>query len=241
METKPMTQPTARFDVYTHVHKGIRVLLFDTVATVGRTDFGREAELPAAIATIRRTLRLTRLHAEHEDREIHPLLHELAPEVAADLEATHDRFDGIEREIEGCLGRMEGATPELSISLGRRVHEILGGLVADHLEHMALEESRANRVLWANLTDAELLAVQERVMAAIGSEEMAEWVELMIPAGNLTERAGLVAALQAVMPAEAFDALTAPGRALLGEAGWSETLEAAEALAAAQVPEGAAS
>jgi hypothetical protein len=233
---------TTRFDLYTHVHKAIRVLLFDTVETVGCTDFGREPELPATLAVVRRALRLTRLHAEHEDRDIHPLLHRFAPEVAADLEAAHDRFDGIEREIEGCLARMRSATPAARVSLGRRVHEMLGGLVADHLEHMALEESRANRVLWATRTDAELLDVQGRVMAAIGPEEMAEWVELLIPAGNLGERAGLVAALQAVMPPEAFDALTAPGRARLGEAGWSETLAAAEALAAAQaVPEGAAS
>jgi len=238
METKPMT----RFDIYTHIHKAIRVVLFDTVATVGRTDFGREAELPATSAAIRRMIRLTHLHAQHEDREIHPLLHRLAPEVAADLEAGHDRFDGIDREIEGCLTRMEGETSAVRISLGRRVHEMLGGLVADHLEHMALEESRANRILWAHLTDAELLALQDRVMGAIGPEEMTEWVELLIPAGNLTERAGLVAALRGVMPAEAFDALTAPGRARLGEAGWSETLEAAGALAAAQaMPQGAAS
>ena len=232
----------ARFDLYTHVHKAIRVLLFDAVTAVGRTDFGRESELPATLATVRRTIRLTRLHAEHEGRDIHPILHRLAPELAADLEAAHDRLEGMDREIESCLARMEGAPAPERVSLGRRVHEKLGGLVADHLQHMALEESRGNRVLWAHLSDAELLAVQDRVMAAIGPVELAEWVELMIPAGNLGERAGLVAALGAALPAEAFASLTAPARSRLGEARWNETLAAAEAFASAQMAgEGAAS
>src|SRR5262245_6427048 len=147
----------ARFDLYTHVHKALRALLFDAVSAVGRTDFARESELPATLAALRRTLRLARRHAEHEDRDIHPLLHRLAPELAADLEAGHERFEGVERELEGWLTRIEGASPAERVSLGRRVHETLGGLVAEHLRHMALEESRANRVLWAHLSDAELL------------------------------------------------------------------------------------
>jgi len=225
-----------RFDLYTHVHKALRGLLFDAVAAVGRTDFGRESELPATLATVRRTIRLTRSHAEHEDREIHPLLHRLAPELAADLEAGHERFDGVDRELENYLARMEGAPAVERVSLGRRTHEVLGGLVAEHLKHMALEESRANRILWAHLSDAELLAVRARILSALGPEELAEWVERMIADGNLEERAGLVVALQAVAPASAFDALTASGRARLGEAGWHETLAAARAQAAAEVP-----
>ena len=238
METKPMT----RFDLYSHVHKAIRVLLFDAVGAVGRTDFGRESELPATLATVRRMIRLTRKHAEHEDRDIHPILHRLAPELAAELESGHDRFDGTDREIESFLARIEVAPAAERVSLGRRVHEMLGALVAEHLKHMALEESRGNRVLWAHLSDIELLAVQDRAMASIGPEEMAEWVELMIPAGNLGERAGLVAALRAAVPADVFASLTAPARAQIGEARWKEAVAVAEEIASAHLAkEGAVS
>lgn len=230
-----------RFDLYTHVHKALRILLFDAVAAVGRTDFACKSELPPALDAVRLALRLTRLHAQHEDRDIHPLLHRLAPELAADLEASHERFDGVDREIEKCLARIEHAPAAERVSLGRRVHEMLGGLAADHLVHMALEESRANRVLWANLSDAELRAVQGQIMAAIGAEEMAQWVEFMLPAGNAGERAGLVAALQAAVPAGALEHLTAAGRARLGEARWHQTLADAAGLAGAQLAEGAAS
>ena len=43
-----------RFDLYTPVHKAIRVLLFDAVEIVGRTDFRRTSELPALLANMRR-------------------------------------------------------------------------------------------------------------------------------------------------------------------------------------------
>src|SRR5262245_14149357 len=113
-----------RFDLYTHAHKAVRILLFDAVAALGRTDFGREFELPATLATVRRALRLARRHAEHEDREIHPLLHRLAPELAADLEAGHERFDGMDREIERSLARLESAGAAERVSLGARIQRL---------------------------------------------------------------------------------------------------------------------
>ncbi len=222
----------SRLDLYTHVHKGLRVLFFDALTAVGRTDFGPESELPTLLATLRRTIRLARSHAQHEDREIHPILHRIAPVVAADLEAGHDRFDGLYREIEKILARIESATDAERISLGRRLHGQLGGLVADELLHMCSEETRANRILWAHLTDAELSAVQERILSGIAPEEMAEWIELMLPAGSTSERAELVAGLSAAVPAEAFATLTAGARFRLGEERWSETLAAAKAFAA---------
>lgn len=221
-----------KLDLYTHIHKAIRVLLFETVQTVARTDFSRDSELAPAVARLSLSIRLTRQHAEHEDREIHPHLHRLAPEVAADLEAGHDRFDGLDRELEGYLQRLEGAGPAERVSIGQRIHSLLGTLVAEHLQHMAVEESRANRLLWAHLDSTELLAIQDRILALISPEDMALWLELMIPAGNLSERAALLAGLQGAFPAEVFGGLTEPARRKLGAAAWAEAMLTAESLAA---------
>lgn len=220
-----------RFDLYTHVHKAIRALLFDALEAVGRTDFSHTAELPATLATVRRTLRLTREHAEHEDRDVHPLLHALAPELAADLEAGHDRFEGLEHEIEQCLARIEAASAAERVSLGQRVHDMLGGLAAEHLAHMRIEESRANRVLWAHRSDAELAEVQARIVGSIPPAGVAEWLELLLYYGNLGERAGLLAELRAGVPAEVLGELTAAARARLGAAAWAEALAASDKLA----------
>lgn len=224
-----------RFDLYTHIHKAVRSLFFDAIQTVGSTDFAREGEVEKTIATLRRTIRLTRSHAEHEDRAIHPVLHRFAPELAADLEAGHDRFDGMDRELETALERLAGANEATRISLGRRIHDLLGVLVADHLQHMAQEEARANRVLWANLSDAELIGIQDAIMSQIPPAELAEWMELALAFGSFGECAGLLAGLRAAVPAEVFGPLTAAGRARMGEERWRECLAAAERMLAGQV------
>src|SRR6185436_13513139 len=100
-----------RIDLFSHVLKAVRSLLFEAVLAVGDTDFANDAEIPGLVATVRRTIRMSRSHAEHEDREILPHVHRLAPEVAADLEAGHDRFEGLEREIGRDLERIEHAPP----------------------------------------------------------------------------------------------------------------------------------
>jgi len=186
-----------RFDLYTTPHKALRVLLFDAVTAVGRTDFGNEEDLAGTLVEVRRALRFTGLHTAQEDREIHPLLHSLAPELAADLEAAHDRLDGLACRVEESLRRMEGARTAERVSLGRSLQLSLGPLVADHLEHMALEEARASRILWAHCADAELRAVQERMLAPVPSAELAEWLELVLRAGTPHERAALSAAAAA--------------------------------------------
>ncbi|HEV8112945.1 MAG TPA: hypothetical protein VGR31_09230 [Planctomycetota bacterium] len=226
-----------RFDLYTHVHKAVRVLLFDAVEIVGRTDFRRAGEIPALAACVRRMIRLTRGHAEHEDREIHPLVHRLAPEVAADLEQGHDRFEGVEREIEKLLVRIENplTSSDERVSLGRKVHDMIGPLAADHLTHMALEEARVNRLLWAHCGDGEIREIQGRIIAAIPPHEVGEWIELMIGAGCLSERAALLAGMRATVPADVFAGVTAAARASVAESAWSEALQAADALGAALV------
>jgi hypothetical protein len=217
-----------RFDLYTHVHKAIRLLLFDAVDTVGRTDFSRDEDIEPVLFAVRRTLRMMHAHAHHEDEAIHPVLHRVAPDLAAELEAAHDKFDGLGREIEAGLVRIGRGSASERVSLGRRLHDMLGILVAEYLFHMAAEESRANRMLWAHLTDAELIDVQGRIMNTISPEEMRDWIEWMIQAGNWNERVDLVAALRGTVPAEVFGPLTERGRAAVGEAQWSALICGAE-------------
>src|SRR5262245_12502878 len=186
-----------RFDLYAHVHKALRVLFLETLAAAGRTDFENPQELPALSATVRRMARLASRHAEHEDRAIHPILHLKAPELAADLEAGHDRYEGLERKLEETLAALERADSTQRASLGRQLAETLDAYVADNLTHMRLEETRANRVLWAHLEDGELIAIQGQILAGMTPAEIEEMVGLMLPAGNARERAALLAALSA--------------------------------------------
>jgi hypothetical protein len=167
--------------------------MFDGMAQVARADFDQAEEAGEAGIAVERLLTFLAEHAEHEDREILPELTRLCPELAADLQADHSRIQGFEQEVAKLVLRLRGATGVERRSLGRRIHEKLGTLVAHHLLHMEREEVQAHRVLWANRSDDELGALHERIVGAIAPARVAEWMKIILPALNGAERAALVA------------------------------------------------
>jgi len=70
--------------------------------------------------------------------------------------------------------------------------------------HMHAEETENNAVLWATHTDAELVALTERLVAAIPPEQNATFARWMASASAPAERAQLLANARGKMPAPAF-------------------------------------
>ena len=210
-----------RTDLYATVHKGIRALLCDTLKRVARTDFAAVDQAAGAAAAVQRLLEFLDEHARHEDEVIMPEIAALSPELHALLAADHAQIDGAHGEIARLLRRLADATAAERGSLGRKLHEQLGGLVADHLRHMQREECAANRMLWAHRSDEQLEALQRHIVATLALPRLAQWLELVLPAVHPRERAGLLQGMRRALPDAAFAEVTAPARAALGEAEWS--------------------
>lgn len=213
-----------RIDPYTTVHKGLRRALFETAVTVGRTDFERGQETERCVADVRRLLAFLGEHAEHEDDVLMPELRALSPALHVALREDHARTDGLHRELEGLLVRLEGAGGAERVALGRRLALRTAALVAEHLRHLEREEVEANRILWAHRSDAELRALEDRIVGSIPAERLGDWFALMLPAMTGAERRELLHGLREALPADAFLAVTGPARELLGERAWSEAL-----------------
>jgi hypothetical protein len=182
---------TTRFDLFTPIHKALRAALFDAMQQVARCDFAFAPEAAAVAAALLRLSGFLSEHADHEDRVLLPVVARLAGELAADLHAAHARIGGLEHEVVRLSERLAGAPPAERLSLGRRLHDALGTLVAEHLLHMKREEVEVNRLLWAHFTDAELLELHGRIVAAIPPARMQEWFALLLPAVNALERGAL--------------------------------------------------
>ncbi|MCC6406931.1 MAG: hemerythrin domain-containing protein [Planctomycetes bacterium] len=219
-----------RLDLYGPVHKGLRALLFDTAAHVARTEFASAEETVAALTAVRRARHFLEGHIEHEDHDVMPVIARLAPELFADLEADHARVTGLEQELDRIVERVEAAHAAERVALGRKLCERFTRLVAEHVIHMEREESQANRVLWAHLGDGELAALEGKIVGSIPADELAGWLTLMLPATNLGERAGILARMSTVVPAEVIDRLTSEARWLIGPEGWDATVAAVASL-----------
>jgi hypothetical protein len=191
-----------RLDLFITIHKGLRSALFETTQQVARTDFHDPDASERTASAVRRLVGYLDEHAAHEDRVLMPVIAELSPPLFAELNADHSRVDGLQRELEGLADRLATASEEERVSLGRRLYERIGKLVAEHMLHMDREETSANRLLWAHRTDEELRVLHLAILTSIPPARLVEYAKIMLPSVSPAERTALLGGLQRLLPAE---------------------------------------
>lgn len=215
-----MTSPTThRLDLYSHIHKALRLAMCETLHQLGRMDIDDPLDLGTSLAQMDALLDAARHHLEKENTFLHPAIEARRAGASAAIEAEHDEhLDSI------ATLRAEGAALRAmpSPAAAQRLYRRFAGFVAHNFEHMAVEESRHNQALWAAYTDAELHELHGRLLASIGPREMSEVLRWMIPALTPTERAELIGGL----PPEVQGPVMASARALINDAAWAKLCRA---------------
>jgi hemerythrin-like domain-containing protein len=183
--------PSARVDLFSLIHKGVRRLLFETAMEASRADFAEAEEVASVEAAVRRCFDLLREHADHEDRVIQPWVARSSGELAADLAAEHVALEKATIAVESLLPRLAGAAPDERRKMGVELQRRLHLLVADQLRHLDREEREANAVLWAHLPDETLTQLRSEILAQIPPPRLAEWHEILRQSLSASERAAL--------------------------------------------------
>ena len=104
----------------------------------------------------------------------------------------------------------------------RSLYRELGLFIADNLQHMHVEETAHNAVLWAHYTDAELGAIHEALVASIPPEEMMLVARWMLPSVGAAERLGMLLDMRSKAPPPAFAAVLETIRPHLSAGDWSK-------------------
>jgi hypothetical protein len=199
------TAPGAgRYDPYLMIHKGIRALVTDALVRAGRMDAFDHDDTADVVARVRDLARLAESHAHHEERFIHPAMEARAPGSTRHVDEDHRTHrTALARLVAGCdaVERQSGAA---RAAAALELYRALALYVAKDLVHMHAEETENNAVLWATHTDAELVALTERLVAAIPPEQNAVFARWMASASAPAERAQLLANARGRMPAPAF-------------------------------------
>jgi hypothetical protein len=193
-----------RYDAYLVIHKGLRALMSDTLVRVGRMDPFDDDDTREAVARIRELLALAETHLEHEDRFLHPAMEARAPGSTRHVEADHrSHREALARLATGCR-RVESAEGAVRASAALELYRSLALFVAEDLVHMHAEETQNNAVLWATHSDAEIVAIVDRVVASIPPEKNAALARWMVAASAPAERARMLGHARTTMPAGAF-------------------------------------
>lgn len=215
-----------RLDLYATIHKALRQFMAHTLSRLGAVDLADEEDFRTVLAGVDSLLGLMKAHLQHENDFIHTAIEARRPGGArhtADDHLLHqDAIANLEDEARAlAVVRLE-QRPAHALRLYRHLAEFVG----ENLVHMQVEETRINQTLWDLFDDAELLALHERILAAVPPAEMALVVRWMAPALNPAELAQLFAGMQAKAPAPAFEAMLDIARAQLTPARWAQLARA---------------
>ncbi|MET0541786.1 MAG: hemerythrin domain-containing protein [Variovorax sp.] len=214
--------PTPRFDMYAGIHKALRALMTDTLTTLGRADSDDALELAQTTQRVLQLLDFCRSHLHHENRFVHPAIEARAAgasEVIAHEHAEHERDILQLADATAALLQCEPAERAGGVLA---LYRKLSLFIAHNFEHMHVEETAHNAVLWARYTDAELIDIHNALVASIPPEEMMFTLRWLVPFMNPAERAAMMADMQAHAPAPAFEAALDVVRPHLSEREWAK-------------------
>lgn len=195
-----------RVDLYAGIHKALRALMADTLLAVGRMDSDDALELARVTQRVLELLDFCRSHLGHENEFLHPAIEARAAGASGRIAHEHDEH------LRDILALADRTTALLQCEARERaagtlaLYRALSLFIAHNFEHMHVEETAHNAVLWARYTDAELNEIHGALVASIPPEEMMFVLRWMVPFMNPAERAGMLADMRAHAPAAAFAA-----------------------------------
>ncbi len=205
------TPTAARDDLFTEIHKALRVALFDVTTAAGRTDWADPAERDALAARWHPVLALLRSHTAHEDDHIFRLLDRHDPLAVEPAGEQHADLDDL---LEDLAERFEAALVAGDPARGLAVYRDLTRFVAAYLPHLHDEETRIMARIWECCSDDEIAATRAAFMADITPDVQATTIEYLLRAIDRSTRRTFLMGL-AGAPAPVVDAVVAiAGRVL---------------------------
>ncbi|MEC5400013.1 hypothetical protein [Uliginosibacterium sp. H1] len=221
----PFQQQAERHNMYTCVHKGIRALMQHTLYEVGRCDWRDDLESDAAAAQLRAMMELMYSHLHHEDVFIHAAMEARRPGSAMQTSGDHHEHVLAIKAFLAGADALGSAEVEERTRMGADVYRRLGLFVSENLEHMVVEETDNNAVLWACYSDEELRGIEHALVSSIPAERHGQFLRWMLPAMNTAERTALLAGARQGMPPEVFQDVLGNMRPLLSERDWYKLME----------------
>jgi len=232
----PITFPTAaaaaacapRRDIYASIHKGLRAMMMDTLAIVGRADAHDAADRHAVYECVLALGSACISHLEHENDFVHPAMEARSPGSTAHIAAEHAEHRAAIAELCAMARNLPSARPGQMQEAVQALYRKLALFVAENFVHMQAEEAEHNPVLWAYYGDGELQALEGRIAASLPPAQQLLFMRWMIPAIAPAERAVLLAGLRASAPPPVLAAVLDAVRPHLAPRDWARLFSALE-------------
>lgn len=195
-----------RYNIFNQIHKGLRVVLFETATLIQQSDFRSKAASAAAIVKLQQTLGYFDGHAEHEHGYIFPLINKVNPTLVAEFDSEHETDEMLARQMRELVSSWYNVEDgPLSWEIGRTILASFNEFIAFNLTHMNKEERVLNEVLWSYYSDHELMAVEQEIVASLPPELLFEESRFMMRGANDPELLGWLGGMKANAPAQVYE------------------------------------
>jgi hypothetical protein len=192
----------ARDDLFTNIHRALRLGLFGVTIRAGATDWTDADDVARLERRWRPLLGLLESHTRHEDRHILRVLDPHDRGVTAPIGDEHRTLDAM---LAGVALAFDRAVLEHDPDAGLGFYRVLACFVGAYLPHLHEEETVVMPRIWELCTDDEIAATRAAFMAELTPDETALSMELMLPAVDPRARVELVATIAATAPPPVLD------------------------------------
>lgn len=217
-----------RFDLYSGIHKALRAIMADTLLALGRMDPADETEVAQVTERVLQLLGFCGSHLAHENAFVHPAIEVRAPGGSERIAHEHEEHERHISELSRQVAQLQVAPLAGRAGAAQALYRELALFIAGNFQHMHVEETAHNAVLWARYTDAELAALHDALVGSIPPDEMMQVARWMVPFMNAPERALMLADVRAKAPPPAFAAVLEVVRPHLSAREWDKLAQALE-------------
>jgi hypothetical protein len=218
--------PAPRMDMYGGIHKALRALMADTLLAVGRMDVEDDLDLAQATERVLQLLDICASHLKHENEFVHAAIEARAPGASERIAHEHEQHEAHIAALGSAVAALRACPTAQRAGAAQSLYGELALFIADNFQHMHVEETAHNAVLWARYTDAELVEIHDRLVASIPPAEMMMIARWMVPFMNPAERVGVLSGVRQNAPAPAFQAILDTVRPHLSANEWAKLARA---------------
>jgi len=198
----------SRFNIFNQVHKALRAMLYDTSLALQQTHFADAEESETALEKVSVAVDVFDKHSAHEDSFILPAIRQYEPSLSDAFEQEHEKDHALSESLRGLLTVYRYAIKtEVKIETGRAINKAFIEFMIFNLEHMAKEETVLNKVLWRYYSDAQIMALNQKIVASLPPEEMAFTSAWMMRGMSNTEISGWLKTVEKNAPEPVFTML----------------------------------
>lgn len=225
------TTTLGRPQLYTTIHKALRVRMTTVLTAVGQMDAYDDQDCREVMNDVAQLLDALHHHVKTENTMVHPAIEARKPGALGEIIADHKVHEEAIQQLRHHVQTLLSLSGKERAAFALFLYRDLSRFVAENLEHMLIEETHNQQLLWSAYSDNELMDIHGAILASLPPETMATLLPWLISAVSVEERLEMFEGMRATAPASAFEGALTLARSCLPNRAW-EKLSSALGVAA---------